>query len=134
VFLVQMWRYLGPGPQARAVMVIFGAAAVVFLTLILSYFLFPHRHGPYGKYLIGASLGGLTAMNLTMPVFVPLIEVQMRLIEKTMDAMNLPLINQWNEIMVPCGSCIEIVLIGMAAGWLFVIVHSWLKAKRLADS
>jgi hypothetical protein len=40
------------------------------------------------------------------------------------------LIYEWNEIMAPCGYCIEIVLSGMTAGWIFVVIASKLKAKQ----
>ena len=129
--LVLMWRRLGPGPQARAVMIIFGAAAVVFVALIFSYFFLPDRRGPYALHLIGASIGGLTAMSLTVPVFVPLIRFQLDVMVKTLGAVNLPLVVKWRQIMFPYDASIEIVLIGMAAGWLVVVVGSRLKAKRL---
>jgi hypothetical protein len=130
-FLVLMWRHLHRVLNASpVVIVIFGVPAAVFVTLSLRYFLFPHRRGPYAIHLVGASIGGLMSMTLTVPVFAPLIEFQMRLMAKVMEAFNLPL-GQWNQIMDPFGYLLEIALSGMAAGWICVMVGSRLKARRI---
>jgi hypothetical protein len=135
VSLVQIWRRLAPGPDARAVIIIFGAAAVVFVTVILSYFLFPHRRGSYAKHLVAAAFGGLTAISLTEPVFAPLIRFQMGLMARIMPAADLGLISDWYGLMNPYGACIEVVLIGMAGGWLFVAIQSrWTGIKGLNRS
>jgi hypothetical protein len=129
-FLILMWRHLGGGVNARGVIGIFGVASTICVALILTYLLLPHRRGPYARHVVGAAVGGLVAMSLTVPVFVPLIQIQINLTMKIMLAIKLPLLIKWSAIMAPYSYCIEIVVIGMAAGWIFVVVTSKLKVKR----
>jgi hypothetical protein len=130
-FLILWWRYASDPSYPRPVLVIFAMAAAVCVGLILSYLLLPHRRGPYAAHLAGAALGGLTAMSLTEPVFLPLVIFQMHLILHAMHAIDFPLTRQWIHAMSRYGAWIEIVVIGMAAGWIFVVIASRLQAKRL---
>jgi hypothetical protein len=131
VSLACIWERHSSASDIRGVMVILGISAAICVVLLLSYLLLPHQRGPYAIHLVAASIGGLTAISLTDPVFVPLIRIQMRLMEQTMRAINLRLFRQWYQIMAPYGCLLEIVLIGAAAGWIFVVIASKLEAKRL---
>jgi uncharacterized membrane protein YuzA (DUF378 family) len=131
VGLVLVWQYNPHGREMRTVLLIFGAAAAVCVGLISIYLLFPRRRGPYARHLLGSALGGLTAISLVVPVFVPLVRIQMELTPRIMNALHFDLVEKWHGIMDPYGACIEIVLIGMAAGWLVVAFRSRPETKRL---
>jgi len=130
LFLGFIWERHRTASDIRAVIVTLAIGSAVCVVLILNYLLLPHRRGPYAIHLVGAAIGGLTAISLTDPIFIPLIRIQMQLMSKAMEAFHLPLFRQWNQIMDPFGYPLEIVLIGMAGGWMFVVVLSRLKSKR----
>jgi len=132
MFVVLMRRYLGPDQEEdRIVLHIFAVSAALCVVLMSHYLLYPYRRGRYGIHRAGAALGGLTAISLTVPVFGPLIEIQMRFLLRIAGAVNfLPLAEWARNILFLYSLIAEIVLFGMAAGWICVMAYSWLKAKR----
>jgi hypothetical protein len=132
IFLIGMRRYLSQvHEEDRIFLHIFALSAAICVALMSHYLLYPHRRGRYGIHRAGAALGGLTAISLTVPVFGPLIEIQIRFLLRMATALNLiPLAEMANNILFIYSLIAEIVLFGMAAGWISVMIGSKLIRTR----
>src|ERR1043165_3246210 len=91
--LFLLWRDVHDVLDAVPIMATFSVAAAVCVLLPLGYLFLPSQRGPRPTHLLGAAIGGLTAISVGVPVFDPLIRIQMELTVGTMLALNVNLMS-----------------------------------------